>query len=140
MEGMKMGSEVVDPRPGVVLVVEDDEDLRSAMEAVLLARGHRVATAGDGAEALAWLREGAGRRPCLVLLDLMMPGMNGFELMSVMNADPVLATIPVVVITGAGARVERRAADFREGVLPKPVEVKDLLCTVSRYCCAHREQ
>jgi CheY-like chemotaxis protein len=130
-------SKVMDPRPGVVLVVDDDEDLREAVEAVLLARGHRVVTASDGAEALAWLREGTGRRPCLVLLDLMMPGMNGFELMSAMRADPALATIPVVVITGAGARVERRAANFREGVLPKPVEVKDLLCTVGRYCCAH---
>jgi CheY-like chemotaxis protein len=123
------------PRRGVVLVVDDDDDLRETVEALLRARGHCVATACDGKEALDWLRTGVAE-PCLVLLDLMMPGMNGFELRSLMCSDPALASIPVVVITGAGVLADRRAADLNAEVLQKPVELPALLGMVSRFCRA----
>jgi CheY-like chemotaxis protein len=125
------------PTSGVVLVVDDDDDLREAMEAALRAVGHRVVTAADGAEALLWLRH-PEVRTCLVLLDLMMPGMNGFELRTVMSADPALSTIPVVVITGAGVLADRGADELQADVLAKPIALPTLVGTVKRYCVPHR--
>jgi CheY-like chemotaxis protein len=119
--------------PGTVLVVDDDADLRDSIEAALASHGHPVVQAADGAEALAWLKSGV-KDPCLVLLDLMMPGMNGFELRSRMTADPALATIPVVVITGAGLLADRRAGELSAEVLRKPIELPTLLRTVRRFC------
>jgi CheY-like chemotaxis protein len=121
------------PTPGTVLVVDDDADLRDSIEAALASHGHPVVQAADGAEALAWLKKET-QGPCLVLLDLMMPGMNGFELRSRMVADPALAAIPVVVITGAGVLAERRAQELEAEILPKPIELATLLRTVRRFC------
>jgi CheY-like chemotaxis protein len=123
----------VTARRGVVLLVEDDQDLRDTMVALLRLHGHQVETASDGAEALTWLGQPQAR-PCVVLLDLMMPGMNGFDLRARMTADPHLAAIPVVVITGAGVLAEQRAADLQAEILKKPVGMSTLLDTVSRYC------
>jgi CheY-like chemotaxis protein len=116
-----------------VLVVDDDSDLRETIQVLLQAHGHRVASAADGAEALAWLGAG-GTLPCLVLLDLMMPGMSGFDVRSRMRADPVLADVPVVVITGAGMLAEQRAGELQAEVLRKPIELATLLGTVRRFC------
>ena len=116
-----------------VLIVEDDPDVRESMELLLNMHGHRVFTATDGQAAL-MLLENQSRRPCLLLLDLMMPGMNGFELRSRMKADPDLARIPVVVITGAGVLADARADELAAPVLKKPIEFKALLDTVNRFC------
>jgi len=121
------------PRPGIVLVVDDDTDLRESLEILLTSRGHRVVTAADGGEALAWLRANPAE-PCLVLLDLMMPVMDGFELRSAMGADPQLAEIPVVVITGAGLMADMRADELPPQVLRKPIPLKTLLDTVRAFC------
>ena len=127
---------VMRPEAGMILVVDDDADLREAIEFVLQRAGHQVVTASDGAEALAWLRR-PEFHPCLVLLDLMMPGMNGFELRTAMTADPTLSTIPVVVITGSGLLAERGAGEFRADVLAKPITLPALVGTVQRYCALH---
>jgi CheY-like chemotaxis protein len=116
-----------------VLVVDDDCDLRETIQVLLQAHGHRVAMAADGVEALAWLGS-TGALPCLVLLDLMMPGMSGFDVRSRMRADPVLASVPVVVITGAGVLAEQRAGELAAEVLRKPIELATLLGTVRRFC------
>jgi CheY-like chemotaxis protein len=116
-----------------VLVVDDDADLRESIGVVLAAAGHAYMTAVDGADALKRLR-GEGVRPCVVLLDLMMPRMNGFELCAVMKADPLLASIPVVIVTGAGALVDSRRAELTVEILSKPVEVRELLAAVERHC------
>src|SRR5690349_18180782 len=89
--------------------------------------------AKDGLDALAQLRD-EKTRPCVVLLDLMMPNMNGFELRSVMKADPALSPIPVVVMTGAGSLATRRAAELDAEILMKPVDLRDLLSVVERHC------
>ena len=120
-------------RRGLVLLVEDDEDLRETLEITLRSHGHQVETASDGTEALAWLRS-ADPRPCLVLLDLMMPGMSGFELRSQMTADPALASVPVVVITGAGVLADQRSGELGAEILRKPVGISVLIGTVNRYC------
>ena len=120
-------------RHGLVLVVDDDDDIRESLEVLLRLHGYHVATAADGAEALRRLR-GVPPLPCLILLDLMMPGMNGFELRTAMDANQELSRIPVVVITGAGAVVAERATSMRLDVLRKPFEPIALLQTVRRFC------
>jgi CheY-like chemotaxis protein len=116
-----------------VLVVEDDPDMRESMESVLSYAGHSITTVADGLEALTWL---AGNRPhpCVILLDLMMPGMNGFELRSRLRADPRLADIPVVVLTGAGGMADRGAAELQAEILRKPIDLRDLLAAIHRHC------
>jgi CheY-like chemotaxis protein len=116
-----------------VLVVDDDPDIRESLETVLGIHGHPVATAADGSEAIELLRRKAAP-PCLILLDLMMPGMNGFEFRAELEADPVLANIPIIIITGAGVLVDERAGSLRAEVLRKPFDLKALLTTVKRFC------
>jgi CheY-like chemotaxis protein len=116
-----------------VLVVDDDADLRESVQVLLTLRGYRVRTAADGAEALAWL-ERADAAPCLTLIDLMMPVMDGFTLRARMCADPNLAAIPVVIITGAGVLATQRGAELRAPVLRKPVDLTALLATVASFC------
>lgn len=122
---------VAEPR---VLLVEDDPDVQLCVKTILTIRGFEVATAADGAEALAWLRSSGQPKPNLILLDLMMPGMNGFEFRSHMIADPDLSDIPVVVITGAGTLTEQENALLKTEVLRKPLDLPDLLETVDRFC------
>jgi CheY-like chemotaxis protein len=116
-----------------VLVVDDDPDIRESLETVLGIHGHPVATAADGSEAIQLLRRGSAP-PCLILLDLMMPGMNGFEFRAELEADPLFANIPVIIITGAGVLVDEKAGALHAEVLRKPFDLKALLSTVKRFC------
>ena len=123
-----------DASPGkFVLVVDDDPDIRESLETVLGIHGHPVATAADGSEAIELLRREAAA-PCLILLDLMMPGMNGFEFRAELEADPTFANIPIIIITGAGVLVDEKANTLRAEVLRKPFDLKALLSTVKRFC------
>lgn len=115
-----------------LLVVEDDEDIRDAMVGILQSKGYTVFAAHDGAEALAQLQ--MGRAPCLILLDLMMPVMDGWTFCEEREKDPALAAIPVVVVS-AVSRLDPRTASLRAvDHVPKPVDVSKLLATVERYC------
>jgi CheY-like chemotaxis protein len=116
-----------------VLVVDDDPDIRESLETVLGIHGHPVATAADGLEAMTLLRREPAQ-PCVILLDLMMPGMNGFELRAELEADPTLSAIPVVIITGAGVLVDEKAANLHAEILRKPFDLKLLLTTIKRFC------
>jgi CheY-like chemotaxis protein len=114
-----------------VLIVEDDADVRAALAAFLEGEGYKVLEADDGATALRELR---ARTVCLVLLDLWMPGMNGWEFRAAQMKDPVLADVPVVVITADHAAA-RKAADLGvKGSLTKPIEFPQLIDYVGRYC------
>jgi CheY-like chemotaxis protein len=113
-----------------VLVVEDDEDLRTELSELLQDEGYTVLEAGSGREALTLLE--AGERPELILLDQMMPAMNGSEFRSAQLADETLRNIPVVLMT-ASAEVERLTAELRPAAtLRKPMQVEHLLSTVKR--------
>ncbi|MBN9159659.1 MAG: response regulator [Myxococcales bacterium] len=90
-----------------VLVIDDDPDILEVTRFVLENAGYRVATAANGADALASLRGKA--KPGLILLDLMMPVMNGWEFRAEQTRDPELASVPVVIITGAGNAAARAA-------------------------------
>jgi CheY-like chemotaxis protein len=116
-----------------VLVVDDDPDIRESLETVLGIHGHPVATAADGSEAIELLRREPAT-PCLILLDLMMPGMNGFEFRAELEADPLFADIPVIIITGAGVLADEKAGSLRAEVMRKPFDLKALLSTVKRFC------
>jgi CheY-like chemotaxis protein len=79
-----------------ILLVEDDELLREGLKQLLEEDGCRVATAGDGGAAMDVLREGR-MSPCLILLDLMMPGMNGWDFLQLQGHHPELSKIPIAV-------------------------------------------
>lgn len=117
-----------------VLVVENDADVREVVFEVLDGRGFHTLTAEHGREALDVLRR-TPDRPGLILLDLTMPVMSGWELLEVLRADPALAGIPVVVMSAVG-ELGRGATGPWDGVLRKPVTLEDLIATVERYCGA----
>jgi len=113
-----------------VLVVDDDEDLRRTVMMVLAEEGYHVREAANGAEALSLLHDGP--LPDVILLDLMMPVMNGEQFRRAQSEDPSLADVPVVVMTAAGARAaEPIAAMGPTRVLHKPVGLAPLLDAVA---------
>jgi CheY-like chemotaxis protein len=113
-----------------ILVVDDEAFIRLYLEEVLVDEGHDVRSASDGAEALRLLREGEPS-PDLILLDLMMPGMNGWEFRKEQAADPGLAGIPVVVVSGAGDVQAEAARLGVQGYLAKPFFPEMLLAAIA---------
>lgn len=113
---------------GYILVVDDDDSIREVLTCVLQAYGFRVLGAADGVDALDRLR--AGPAPRLILLDMMMPRMDGEELMRQLRAAPGLRAVPVVVMSGQSEARARARALGAEGCLVKPVELDELLSTV----------
>ena len=122
-----MGTSVAGPR---VLVVDDDDAIRECISEVLRDEGYEVICAGNGAQALDVLEQGgAGGAPGLVLLDLMMPVMSGWEVLERMQESARLSQVPVVVVSAMCA----------PGVcahLGKPVDIEILLRTVARFARA----
>lgn len=105
-----------------VLVVDDDPDIRETLRDVIEAEGHAVVTADSGRAALDALLH--GRRPSLIVLDLMMPGMSGWDLLAVIRDNRALADIPVAVISASGTRTTPTGATH---FLRKPIELDALL-------------
>lgn len=114
-----------------VLVVEDAADLRSLLRQLFELEGYHVTQAANGREALALLQT-ATELPQLILLDLMMPVMDGFEFRRAQAADPRLAGIPVVVMTADGDTWNKQRRAGAADSLRKPVEVDQLLEVVGR--------
>lgn len=114
-----------------MLVVDDDPSVRDLFADALAEAGHRVETAPDGEQALDRLREGA--QPCVVLSDVRMPRMDGWEFSRAAGRDPELAAIPVVVMTGD------RILSFTSPARDKPFSVPELDALVQRSCRLHRE-
>lgn len=117
----------------MVLVVDDDAAIREALSDLLGDEGYRVATATNGAEALTLLRSAGELRPCVILLDLMMPVMSGQEFYAEQQRDPALSRIPTVVISADG-NVARKAAAFGAEFLSKPVRLETMLGLLDRLC------
>ena len=111
-----------------VLVVDDDEELRSTLVLVLESEGCNVHQAADGAQALQLMRSRAGLD--VMLVDLMMPGMNGWDLLEVVEHDASLRKLGVDVITAG----RRRAAVGGRRSLAKPFELEQLLEAVAAAC------
>lgn len=111
-----------------IFVTEDDPDVRASIAEILREEGFDVDEFGNAQETLRALR--GGERPCVVLMDLLMPEMNGQQFLDELRADPRLAGIDVVMVTGA------KATPPGVDVLHKPFELADLVSTVKRHCSA----
>jgi CheY-like chemotaxis protein len=114
-----------------VVMVDDDQDVRDAISDRLEAAGYRVCGFSSGLDALDWLRA-AERLPPLILVDMMMPVMDGWQFREEQIKDPLLAAVPVVMLTarhdaGCGPGMEQ---------LRKPLKASDLIAVVARYCGA----
>ncbi len=110
----------------LVLIVDDELDIRQALAEVLASEGFDVEAAQDGQEALAKAR---ALHPRLVLLDLMMPRMNGWEFRRAQKGDPDVARIPVLIISAFSPQGDLDA----EGYIEKPFDVDQLVSAVRRY-------
>jgi len=109
-----------------VLVVDDDQDIREAVVEAMTDAGYTVVAAANGAEALDRMKD---RVPCLVFLDLMMPVMDGWEVVAHMDKDPALAHVPVCVVSAHDKDPPRNVR-----VLRKPVSLANLLDTAAQHC------
>jgi len=116
-----------------ILVVDDDPDIRETLVEILEESGHEALSAANGNEALQTLR-GASDPPCLILLDLMMPVMDGRAFREAQLADPALAPIPVIVISAFKDSGQTAQELEVAGHLSKPVTLDALLSVVDTYC------
>ena len=118
------------PRPRgwtQILVVDDERDIRDALAELLADAGFTVATAEDGARALDWMRAHPGS-PGVVLLDMMMPVMDGFSFLAHREQEPALRAVPVVAFTANGlAGQEAVESGCVEAVLQKPLSWRQLM-------------
>ena len=119
-----------------VVIVEDDDLIRESLLEVLADNGYEAIGACDGRDALEKL-SALDAPPCLIVLDLMMPGMDGREFRRVQLADPALSTIPVVVISAFRdlddiAKELAPAAHFK-----KPLKLQDFLQIIQTHCPQH---
>jgi CheY-like chemotaxis protein len=115
--------------PVDILLAEDDDDLREAMLETLEEAGYAVFAVSNGRDALSWLHE-APRLPALILLDLMMPVMDGWQFRELQRVDPRASKVPVVVLSAMGTHPTIEAVES----LKKPTKVAPLLELVARFC------
>ena len=113
-----------------ILIVDDDQAIREALSDALELEGYRVVGVEHGAAAMRHLETGA--RPCLILLDLMMPVMDGRAFRSAMLSEPALVDIPVVVITAGGQQLA--ASVDASTVLHKPLSMNTVMDVVKEHC------
>ena len=118
-------------RDGVILIVDDDEAIREALQMALENEGYETALATHGEEALAWL--GTHPVPGLVLLDLMMPVMDGWQVIDQLRQTGRLFEVPIVVITAFGRELGSATG---LPLLRKPIELSTLMSVVDENCRA----
>lgn len=116
-------------RKGNILVVDDDQGALEALSDILEYEGYSVMRASNGLQALERLHDSMPR-PELIILDLLMPVMDGWEFRQRQKQDPELANIPVLVVTAIGTTAGIDAAH----IIHKPIDVDALLRTVSQLC------
>lgn len=116
-----------------ILIVEDSRDEREAVRLSLEIEGYHVVAVAGGQEALEYMRR-AEPPPCMIMLDLMMRGTNGWEFRTEQLRDARLASIPVVVCSGDGRIAEKAFALGIADNLEKPIDYDALLAIVGRYC------
>ena len=115
-----------------VLIVENDQAILEGLADLLRDEGYDVETASNGAQALAFLR--AGRAPAIILLDLMMPVMDGWRFREAQLRDPSIAGTPVVVLS-AMDRCGMQASDLQAvAYVDKPINFTRLLDVIARHC------
>ena len=115
----------------MILVVEDEPAIAEVIGSVLEDEGYAVTTAADGAAALAVLRD-RSPLPCIAFLDLMMPGMNGWQLRQAMLEDPVLADVPVVIVSAFAAEDVKSLRSV--AVIQKPFQLDEIVALAALHC------
>lgn len=117
----------------IVMIVDDDDEIRDALEDVLGGEGYSVFGARDGQQALEFLQ--SGRHPTAILLDLWMPGMDGCRFREVLLNDVELAKIPIIVLTAS--RDQRVPMHAVKEILRKPVDLHRLLSVLGETSVSH---
>lgn len=112
-----------------ILVVEDDEDIRNVVVEILESEGYPTREAANGKEALEILSQ--IEKPCLVLLDMMMPIMNGRQFIDAVMADAYLAPIPILIVSAIADKANTTGS---VGFLKKPIDIDVVLKVVGQYC------
>jgi len=121
-----------------LMIIDDDDDLRTVLALIMTAQGYEVAAYGSARKALGALQsEGA---PFLILLDLMMAGMSGWEFRAAQLDDPRLKLIPVVVLTAVTSSGDEAYTLSNVEVIEKPFDLDSLLALVRRYAAAAEAQ
>jgi CheY-like chemotaxis protein len=118
------------PDRNTVLVVEDEEDARASLAQILELEGFRVIGFSNGAEAMQYLAQ--AQQPCVIVMDIRMPVMDGRQLRSALLRDPRLASIPVVVVTALEPADAAGLSVLK--VFRKPLDVEALLTVVRENC------
>jgi CheY-like chemotaxis protein len=116
-----------------ILLIEDDSGIRDTVAECLASEGYEVAPVENGREALSWLRNTA--RPDLIMVDLVMPVMNGAQFIEELRGDASLRDIPVVLMTAASPS-SAMPLPRADAYLAKPFDLGALLDTVERHCTA----
>jgi CheY-like chemotaxis protein len=120
-----------------VLLVEDDADTREVVSLLLEEEGYQAAVAADGQQAIDYLTR-CEELPCLVLLDLLMPRVDGVAVLRWMRSQPRLANVPVAVISARpesrGTQVANAFRDHVIGVLQKPFDIDRVLTLLDEHC------
>lgn len=112
-----------------ILVIEDEKEIRETLRQMLELEGYSAYEAANGREGLDLLTK--IERPCLILLDLMMPIMNGWQFLEIKSGNVIFATIPVVIVSAFGDR----ARSFKvQGFINKPIDIDVLYGTIKQYC------
>ncbi len=127
--------QIVTRQPGSapILIVDDDIDHRIACREFLETHGYAVQEAGDGRKALARLVDGNEAQPCLLLLDLSMPLMDGWQLLAIMKSYLRLHSIPVILISAEEPRLDPVQHGAIAAYLRKPCDCEDLLALVRKF-------
>lgn len=114
----------------LVAIVEDDSEFRNMLREMLEEEQYRVVAVANGAEALEKLR--GETMPNVILLDVSMPVMDGFDFLRFRNDDPELAAVPVVLVTNA--KPHERPTIGVNDVVRKPIDIDEILFAIRRYC------
>jgi two-component system chemotaxis response regulator CheY len=114
-------------QPYKILVVEDDRDIRESLRDLLEMEGFEVVIAAEGIEAFEELRKASDHLPDLIILDLMMPGMDGYQFRELQKADPQFSKVPVLLMTADGNIDIKKMKVGAKMAIRKPLEISDLL-------------
>jgi CheY-like chemotaxis protein len=114
-----------------IMIIEDEEAIRESLRVALELAGFETVTAANGLEAIRWLKDHEAK-PNLILLDLMMPVMDGWEFDQALSKTPGTDKIPVIVVTACSGEIE--SILHSKKTIHKPVDLEELLESVNRYC------
>lgn len=118
------------PKCKNILIIDDEDAIRESLKDVLELQGYNVTTAKDGKEGISTLSK-MNQTPCMILLDLMMPGMNGWDFLDFQRSTPVYASIPVIICSAYEASARSIGTS---PVILKPVKLNSLLDAVTAFC------